>query len=114
MKRTAILALLLITACETETDRELASLRAELAAQQEEITRLSAFVDAQAEVLTICQTVMVEFTDYLMNSNALGMFREADDQYDRFGECSDAIELFNAAVAKTSKIPIERSPIDDK
>jgi uncharacterized coiled-coil protein SlyX len=102
MKRTAILALLLIAACETETDRELASLRAELTHQQEKITRLSAFVDAQAKVLTICQTVMVEFTDYLMNTNAIGMFREAGNQYDRFGECTEAISAFNVAAAERS------------
>lgn len=102
MKRTAILALLLIAACETETDRQLAELRSEVARQQEEIDRLSAFVDAQAQVLTICQHAMVEFTDYLMNTNALGMFREAGTQYDRFGECTDAISAFNLAAAERS------------
>ncbi len=103
MTRIGILALLLIAACETETDRQLTELRSELTRQQQEIESLSAFVDAQAQVLTICQNVMVEFTDYLVNTNALGMLREAGTQYDRFGECTDAISALNAAANVRSR-----------
>lgn len=103
MIRIGILALLLVTACETETDRQLAELRSELIRQQEELDRLSAFVDAQAQVLTICQTAIVEFTDYLVNTSTLGMLREANTQYERFTECTAAIAAFDVAVDERSR-----------
>lgn len=96
MKRTAILALLLIAACDSGTEQELASLRADLASQRTEIERLSVFVDAQAAVLTICQNAMVQLTDYLINTNAIGMLREAGLQFAHLGECTGAIDRFNA------------------
>lgn len=104
MRIATICALFLLSACHSGINQEIAALRAELESQQAEIDRLRNFVDSQAEVLSVCQAVMVELADYLVNTNAIGMFREAGAQFERLGECSDAIEQFNAiATAKESQ-----------
>ena len=96
MRAATICALLSLSACHSGIDQEIATLSAELERQQAEIDGLRAFVDSQAEVLSICQSVMVELTDYFINTNAIGMFREVGTQFARLGECSAAVERFNA------------------
>ena len=116
MMRTATICAvaLLLTACHSDINQEIATLRAEVESQQAEIDRLRAFVDSQAEVLSICQAVMVDLADYLVNTNAIGMFREAGAQFSRLGECSDAIEHFNAIATRETEVFHEIGETGDK
>ena len=73
------------------------ALRAQVEQQQVELERLSAFVDSQAAVLTICQETITSFMDYIVNLSTIGMLREANDQMENVNQCSDALARFNEA-----------------
>lgn len=102
MKAAMIFLALLLSSCHSNINEELEALRAEQASQQAEIKRLNTFVDAQAEVLRACQTAVDQVTDYLVNTNAIGMLRENGSQLERLGECSDAMRRFNAIATSTT------------
>lgn len=56
MRVAAVVGLVLaLGACQPDLSQDVSELRSELARQQAEIDRLSTFVDAQANVLAVCE-----------------------------------------------------------
>lgn len=96
----AITLALSVSACQPDLRPELEALRTQVEQQQAEITRLAAFVDAQADVLKICENTFVSLTDYLVNLSTLGMLREASAQLENVGACRDAMTRFNEIAAE--------------
>lgn len=100
----ALLATLpLLAACQPDLRPALDDLRGKIEMQHAEILRLSAFVDSQAQVLTVCQSTVSSLTDYALNSSTIGWLREAGAQLDGVGECTAALSRFNEAVQRQAK-----------
>jgi hypothetical protein len=91
-----------LTGCQPDLRPELDALRARVEAQENEIARLAGFVDAQANVLTVCQSTLTTLADYVVNLSTLGMLREAGAQLENLGACTDAFARFNEAAAEAA------------
>jgi hypothetical protein len=90
----------LLAACQPDLRPELAVLQAEIARQQSEIEALSAFVDAQANVITVCQTTLTSIANYVINTSTLGMIREASTQFDNVTACANALSEFDTLASQ--------------
>lgn len=105
MRIVVIVFALSLTGCQPNLRPELDALRQQVEQQDAEIARLAAFVDAQANVLTVCEQTITSFTDYLINLSTLGMLREASTQVENVTECTNALERFNEVRAASSISP---------
>lgn len=102
MRGIAIVLAGLLAACQPNVEQEIAELRVQIARQQAELERLSAFVDSQAAVLTVCEETIASFMNYVVNSSTLGMLREASTQIDNVSQCTDALARLREA-AETAR-----------